>query len=215
LPEKSLRLVLCDDHTVVRAGLSRILENTPGFEVIGEAATAEEAVMLAERERPDVVVMDVSVPEEGGISATKRILNRSPGTRVLVLTMHDDVAYLREAFAAGAVGYVLKEAAEAELVTAVQTVASGGHYVHPVLGAALLKAQPAGPADRAPMSRLSAREVELLQLLAQGYTNPEMAKELHLSVRTIESYRANLQQKLKLKSRAELVRFARDTGLLQ
>jgi DNA-binding NarL/FixJ family response regulator len=156
--------------------------------------------------------MDLSLAGEDWISATRRIAEASPNTRVLVLTMHADVAYLRQAFEAGAAGYVLKKAADVELVMAVRTVAQGNQYVHPDLGAALLEEDFSG--GRSGQARpLSARETEILRLLALGYTNPEMANTLHLSVRTVEGYRSSIQQKLGLRSRAELAAFARDAGL--
>jgi DNA-binding NarL/FixJ family response regulator len=211
---ESLRVVLCDDHAVVRAGLYRILEDASEITVVGEADNADDAVTVVEREKPDIVVMDVGLPGETGISATQRIMQTCPGTRVLMLTMHDDVAYLRESFAAGAVGYVLKNAADVELILAVRQVSEGRRYVHPALGAALLAEQPEVPPPTRAVPKLSARETEILQHLAQGYTNPEMADSLHLSIRTIETYRASLQQKLGLRSRAELVRFARESGVV-
>jgi DNA-binding NarL/FixJ family response regulator len=214
LTEAPVRIVLCDDHTVVRAGLRRLLEDEPGFDVVGEAATAEDALTLVGTTRPDVVLMDLSLPGDDGIAATRSISAVHPGTHVLVLTMHDDVAYLREAFAAGAAGYVVKKAADVELVAALRTVAGGDTYVHPNLGAALLshKAAPTGSGGR--FADLSPREVEVLRLLAVGFTNPEIAEKLGLSVRTIETHRANVQQKLNLRSRAELARLARDSGLV-
>ncbi|MGH9037145.1 MAG: response regulator [Acidimicrobiia bacterium] len=210
-----LRVAVCDDHAVVRAGLRHILEDDPAIDVVGEATNAEEAVALAEAERPDIFVIDLSLPDESGIAATRRIRQVSDGTRVLVLTMHDDVAYLREAFEAGAAGYVLKKAADVELLQALHTVAAGERYVHPVLGAALLDHQSPPAAARGPaVPELSARESEILRLLALGHTNPEIAGTLHLSVRTVETYRSNIQLKLGLRSRAELARFARTAGLL-
>jgi DNA-binding NarL/FixJ family response regulator len=210
-----LRVAVCDDHAVVRAGLRHILEDDPDIEVVGEAATAEEAIALAGVEHPDIFVIDLSLPDESGVSATRRIRQVSAGTRVLVLTMHDDVAYLREAFEAGAAGYVLKKAADVELLQALRTVAAGDRYVHPLLGAALLDQQPAPAAPRAAaMPQLSARETEILRLLALGHTNPEIADSLHLSVRTVETYRSNIQLKLGVRSRAELARLARESGLM-
>lgn len=210
-----IRVALCDDHAVVRSGLSRILQEDPALDVVGEATTADEAVTLADTEKPDVFVMDLSLPGEGGISATRRIREVSPSTRILILTMHDDVAYLREAFAAGATGYVLKKGADVEFAQAVKTVATGGTYVHPALGASLLAETPSAPGKRSSVPQLSAREAEILKFVALGYTNAEMAKNLALSPRTVETYRANLQQKLGLRSRSELARFARDSGLLE
>lgn len=214
MSEAPIRIVLCDDHSLVRGGLRRLLEDEPGFDVVGEAATAADAISLVGTTRPDVVLMDLSLPGEDGISATRCISAEHPGTHVLVLTMHDDVAYLREAFAAGAAGYVVKKAADVELVAALRTVAAGDTYVHPNLGAALLtqKAAPSGVGGR--FADLSPRELEVLRLLAVGFTNPEIAEKLGLSVRTIETHRANVQQKLNLRSRAELARLARDSGLV-
>ncbi len=209
-----VRVALCDDHGVVRSGLRRILAAEPDLEVVGEAGTISEAVGLAAAERPDVFVMDLNLPDGSGITATATVRKVSPATRVLVLTVHDDVAYLRRAFEAGADGYVLKEAADVELVHAVRQVASGHQYVHPTLGAALLA--PDAPTARlgGPGGDLSEREVEVLRGIALGSTNSEIAERLYVSVRTVETHRAHVQQKLNIRSRAQLVRFARDAGLL-
>ena len=209
-----VRVALCDDHGVVRSGLRRILAAEPDLEVVGEAGTISEAVGLAAAERPDVFVMDLNLPDGSGITATATVRKVSPATRVLVLTVHDDVAYLRRAFEAGADGYVLKEAADVELVHAVRQVASGHQYVHPTLGAALLA--PDAPTARlgGPGGDLSEREVEVLRGIALGSTNSEIAERLYVSVRTVETHRAHVQQKLNIRTRAQLVRFARDAGLL-
>jgi two-component system response regulator NreC len=209
-----IRIALCDDHAIVRSGLRRILQAEPDFEVVAEAATAAEAIDAAATVQPDVFVMDIGLPDQSGVSATRAVRSASPNTKVLVLSMHDDVAYLRQAFEAGAVGYLIKEAADIELVQAVRQVAAGGQYVHPSLGAALLApdaptARPAGPGGE-----LSEREVDVLRLVADGLTNPEIADRLFVSVRTIESHRAHIHQKLNVKTRADLVRVARDAGLL-
>lgn len=212
LPDKPMRVALCDDHAVVRSGLRRILEDEADIEVVGEAGSADEAVALAQRHRPDVFVMDLGMPGEGGIAATKRLRELNPPPLVLVLTMHEDVAYLREALAAGAAGYVLKSAADVDLVQALRVIGSGGRYVHPTMGAALL--DPPAPAESASERLgLSVREIEVLRMLALGHTNPEIASTLHLSVRTVETHRANVQQKLGLRTRAELARFVRQSGL--
>ena len=210
-----VRVALCDDHSVVRSGLRRILAAEPDLEVVGEAGTIREAVILAAAERPDVFVMDLNLPDGSGITATATVRKVSPATRVLVLTVHDDVAYLRRAFDAGADGYVLKEAADVELVHAVRQVASGHQYVHPTLGAALLA--PDAPTARlgGPGGDLSEREVEVLRCIALGSTNSEIAERLYVSVRTVETHRAHVQQKLNIRTRAQLVRFARDAGLLE
>lgn len=195
---------------MVRSGLRMVLSEEPGIDVVGEAGTAAEAVDLAENLRPDVFVVDLGLPDRPGAWATRAILKASPDTRVLMLTMHSDIEYLREAFAAGASGYVVKEAAGGELVQAIRVVASGGQYVHPTLGSALLKPRQEPPE----LSGLSQREVEILRLVALGHTNGEIAETLHLSIRTIESHRAHIQQKVGVRSRAELARLARDAGLL-
>lgn len=210
-----IRIALCDDHAVVRSGLRHILEAEPDLEVVGEAGSAGEAVEVATSARPDVFVMDLGLPDRSGIAATADICAVSPATRVLVLTVHDDVAYLRRAFDAGAAGYLVKEAADVDLVQAVRQVASGKQYVHPTLGAALLA--PDAPAARpgGPGGELSEREVEVLALIANGLTNAEIAERLYVSVRTVETHRAHIHQKLNVRTRAELVRVARDAGLLE
>lgn len=209
----TIRVALCDDHAVVRSGLRRILAAEQDLDVVGEAGTAEEAVALAKAERPDVFVMDLGLPDASGIEATRRIAAASPQTSILVLTVHDDVAYLRRAFEAGAHGYLVKDAADVELVLAVRHVAAGKEYVHPRLGAALLSPTPAARAA-GPGGELSDRELAVLRLVALGYTNAEIAAELYVSVRTVETHRAHLQQKLGIKARADLVRYAREQGVL-
>ena len=209
-----IRVALCDDHAIVRSGLRRILEAEDDFEVIGEAGTAAEAVSVARETRPDVFVMDVGLPDESGIAATADVLKVSPHTKVLVLTVHDDVAYLRRAFEAGAAGYLVKEAADVDLVQAVRQVSAGHKYVHPELGAALLEPDAPGARLGGPGGQLSEREIEVLQFIALGLTNAEIAKRLYVSVRTVESHRAHVQQKLGISTRAELVQLARDAGLL-
>lgn len=208
-----IRVALCDDHGVVRAGLRAILNAEPDLEVVGEAASVAQACRLAADERPDVFVMDLNLPDGDGLAATREIASLSPDTKVLILTVHDDVAYLKRAFDAGAAGYLIKDAADLELVLAVRHVASGEQYVHPRLGAALV-ANENRPGASGPGGMLSDREGEVLRLIAQGYTNAQAAEELFVSVRTIETHRAHIQQKLGVRSRAELVRAAREAGLL-
>ena len=208
-----IRVALCDDHAVVRSGLRRIVAEEPDLEVVGEAGTAEEAIAVARAERPDVFVMDLGLPGISGIEATRRVAEVSPQTAVLVLTVHDDVAYLRKAFDAGARGYLVKDAADVELVLAIRQVASGEEYVHPRLGAALLTPAAYGRVV-GPGGELSERELEVLRRVALGLTSAEIATELYVSVRTVETHRAHVQQKLGLKARADLVRYAREHGLL-
>ncbi|MFP5327378.1 MAG: response regulator [Acidimicrobiia bacterium] len=209
-----IRVALCDDHAVVRSGLARIVADEPGLEVVGEAGTADEAVAVARAERPDVFVMDLGLPGTSGIEATRQVVEVSPRTAILVLTVHDDVAYLRKAFDAGARGYLVKDAADVELVLAIRQVASGEEYVHPRLGAALLAPAATGRVV-GPGGELSERELEVLRLVALGNTNAEIAAELYVSVRTVETHRAHVQQKLGIKARADLVRYAREHGLLE
>jgi two-component system response regulator NreC len=210
-----IRIALCDDHAIVRSGLRRILEAEPDLEVVAEAATADEAVTVARETQPDVFVMDVGLPDRNGVAATADVCKVSPATKVLVLTVHDDVAYLRRAFDAGAVGYLVKEAADIELVQAVRQVAKGRQYVHPTLGAALLAPDAATARPAGPGGELSEREVEILGFIANGLTNAEIAKQLYVSVRTVETHRAHIHQKLDVRTRAELVRIAREAGLLE
>lgn len=208
-----IRVALCDDHGVVRAGLRAILSNEPDLELVGEAASVAQACRLAKDEQPDVFVMDLNLPDGDGLDATREIAVLSPDTKVLILTVHDDVAYLKRAFDAGAAGYLIKEAADLELVLAIRHVASGERYVHPRLGAALV-ANESRPGTSGPGGALSDRESEVLRLIAQGYTNAQAAQELFVSVRTVETHRAHIQQKLGVRSRADLVRAAREAGLL-
>jgi DNA-binding NarL/FixJ family response regulator len=215
LPERAVTVALCDDHVVVRSGLRRLLEDEEEFSVVGEASTAEEAVAVAAREQPDVFVMDLGLRGTSGIDATRLVRQTCPKTKILVLTAHDDVAYLRKAFEAGASGYLVKDVADLELVLAVRQVAAGRQYVDPSLGAALLGAESLGPRPGGPGGELSERELNVLRQVALGYTNPQIAESLYVSVRTVESHRAHLQQKLDIKGRADLVRYARDLGLLE
>jgi DNA-binding NarL/FixJ family response regulator len=209
----TIRVLLVDDHAILRSGLRRVLESESDIEVVGEAENAERAVFEAIESKPDVVVMDVVMPGKSGIDGTPALLQAVPAARVLVLSMQDDPRYVRQAFEAGASGYVLKEAADTEVVGAVRAVAAGEHYVHPVLGARLVAAESA-ERKRAQEDPLSDREREVLRLLALGHTNQEIAKMLFISVRTAETHRAHIMQKLGLGSRAELVRYALDEGLI-
>jgi two-component system, NarL family, response regulator NreC len=209
----TIRVLLCDDHALVRSGLRRLLEFEARFEVVGEASNAEEAVDFIGRQQPDVLLLDIVMPGRSGIAAIPDLIAASPGTRILVLSMQDDPRYVRQAFSAGANGYLLKEAAGAELVQAIEDVAAGRRYVHPALGARLADAEANGH-DRAVGDPLSDREHEVLHLLALGNTNQEIAKQLFISVRTAETHRARIMQKLRLASRAELVRYALATGVL-
>jgi two-component system response regulator NreC len=209
-----MRVVIADDHALVRSGLRMLLESEGDFEVVAEAGTADEAVRAARLEKPDVVLLDVVMPGRSGLDALDDVLEAAPDAKVLVLSMQDDPRYVREAFAAGASGYLLKEAADAELVAALREVAAGGRYVHPALGARIAAADAAAEA-KAASDPLSDREREVLRLLALGHTNQEIAQMLFISVRTAETHRAHIMQKLRLSTRAELVRYALGEGVLE
>jgi two-component system, NarL family, response regulator NreC len=209
-----IRAVVVDDHAVVRSGIKLLLEREEDIEVVGEAGNAKDAIFRARALKPDVMLLDVVMPGESGIDVLPKLLKESPETKVLVLSMQDDPRYVREAFAAGASGYVLKEAADTEVVSAVREVARGGRYVNPELGARLVAAE-AAERRRAEEDPLSDREREVLRLLALGHTNQEIARQLYISVRTAETHRAHIMQKLRLSSRADLVRYAIDQGLLE
>jgi two-component system response regulator NreC len=216
---EKLRILLADDHAVVRAGLRMIITSQPDMEVVGEAADGREAIEQAERLRPDVVVLDLTMPGLGGLSALGVIREKAPGTKILVLTMHDDEGYLRQVLGAGGSGYVVKKAADMELLAAIRAVKRGEVYVHSSLTKSLVEGildrrleREAGASDR--LEDLSEREKEVLHLLARGYTNQQIADALFLSVKTIEPYRARLMEKLELRTRAELVHYALHKGLL-
>ncbi len=210
---KKTRLLVVDDHAVVRSGLRMLLDAESDFAVVAEAGNAREAIFEARAHKPDVIVLDVVMPGESGIEALPRLKKEAPDAKVLVLSMQDDPRYVREAFAQGANGYVLKEAADAEVVGAVREIAAGGEYVHPALGARMVAAEAQARAAAA-ADPLSDREREVLRLLALGHTNQEIAKKLYISVRTAETHRAHIMQKLGLSTRAELVRHAIAHGLL-
>jgi two-component system response regulator NreC len=206
--------VVVDDHAVVRSGIKLLLEREDDIEVVGEAGNAKDAIFRARALKPDVILLDVVMPGESGIEVLPKLLKESPETKVLVLSMQDDPRYVREAFAAGASGYVLKEAVDEEVVSAVREIAAGGRYVHPTLGARLVAADAAAKAA-ADADPLSEREREVLRLLALGHTNQEIAQMLYISVRTAETHRAHIMQKLGLSTRAELVAHALSQGLLE
>jgi len=209
-----IRAVVVDDHAVVRSGIRLLLEREDDLEVVGEAGNGKDAIFAVRALKPDVILLDVVMPRESGIDVLPSLLRESPQTKVLVLSMQDDPSYVREAFAAGASGYVLKEAADEEVVAAVREIANGGRYVHPALGARMVTAEAEARAA-AEADPLSEREREVLRLLALGHTNQEIAKMLYISVRTAETHRAHIMQKLRLSTRAELVRHALAQGLLE
>ncbi|HTX30401.1 MAG TPA: response regulator transcription factor [Solirubrobacteraceae bacterium] len=208
--EITLRIVIADDHSVVRRGLRQLLENEAGLEVVAEADDIDSARRYTRGHKPHVLVLDLNMPGGSTLEAIPAIREESPETRIVILTMQNEPAYAREALGAGVLGYVLKEAADTELVEAVRRAAAGDTYLNPRLGARVAAAPPPGPPDG-----LSEREVEVLRMIALGHTNTEIAQSLYLSVRTVETHRAHIQQKLRLASRAELVRYALQHGLIE
>ena len=205
-----ITIVLADDHRVVRSGLRLLLQGEPGMHVVGETGDIPGVLLMVELRKPDVLVLDLNMPGRRSLPAIPEIHAASPATRVVVLTMQDDPAFAREALQIGASAYVLKEAADEELVRAVRTAAGGGTYLNPELGARLA----AAPAEPEPPDDLSDRELEILLLIALGHTNAEVGATLFISTRTVETHRAHIQQKLGKSSRAELVRYALDRGLV-
>jgi two-component system, NarL family, response regulator NreC len=210
--EGKTKVVVADDHAVVRSGLRMVLDAEPDIEVVAEAADVESTFQKVRAHRPAVLVLDLHMPGGPSLPQIPALLEASPDTRIVVLTMQDDPAFAREALRAGATGYVLKEAANADLAQAIRQATEGRTYLQPELGAKLAQAQ---PEPEGPPDDLTEREVEVLRLIALGYTNAEIGEQLFLSVRTVESHRAHIQQKLRLQSRAELVRYALDHDMLE
>jgi two-component system response regulator NreC len=208
-----VRVIVVDDHAVVRAGIALLLERHDGFEVVGEAGSAGDAVDQARRLQPDVILLDLTMPGKSGIEALSDLKEVVPDASVLILSMEDDASYVRAAFELGAKGYLLKDAANEDLITALREIAEGREYLHPQLGARM-QAVDADDRRRQEDDPLSTREREVLRLLALGHTNQEIAQMLHISVRTVESHRAHILSKLRLHTRAELVRHALAEGML-
>jgi len=205
----AIRIVIADDHPVVRRGLRQLLQDEQGFEVVAEADDLQSARRYVRGHRPQVLLLDLNMPGGSSLDAIEEILDESPGLSIVILTMQDEPAYARRALSAGALGYVLKEAADTELVQAVRAAAQGRSYLNPQLGARIA-ATPSGPPDG-----LSEREVDVLRLIALGHTNAQIAATLYLSVRTVETHRAHIQQKLRLSHRAALVAYALEHGLIR
>ena len=214
--EQVIRVVLADDHPIVREGLRLLMNAQPDMRVIGEAADGEAAWRAARSLAPDVLVMDLSMPILGGAEAAARVRRDCPGVKVLALTVHEERAYLTQLLRAGATGYVLKRAAPAELVRAVRTVAGGGTYIDPALAGSLVEGylDAQGSAVDPSGDSLSAREREVIVRIAQGFSNKEIAAELGLSVKTVETYKARGSEKLGLRTRADIVRYGASQGWL-
>ncbi len=216
---EKLRILLVDDHAVLRAGLRLLIDSQPDLIVVGEAGNGEEAWRRASELRPDIILMDITMPGIGGMEAIRLIKRDVPGVRVLVLTMHEDEVYLRQALNIGAAGYVPKSAADLELLSAIRAVVRGGVYIHPSHTRLLLEGMLPVEGDRIvgqqdPYGSLSEREREVLRLVALGHTNGQIAEQLFISVKTVESYRARVMGKLNLPNRAALVRYVLERGLI-
>jgi two-component system response regulator NreC len=205
--------LITEDHELIREGLKALLSNEPGMEVVGAAPDAEQAIELTRQLQPDIVLMDISMPGRNGIEATRAIREAAPATRVLMLTVHEEKELVQEALRSGASGYVLKQALKSELINAIHAVLRGDIYVHSSLAQSLFNQAPAAPQAEEEIV-LTSREIETLKLIAQGYTNSEIGRLLSISVRTVEFHRSNLMDKLGVDSRAELVRYAAEHGLI-
>jgi two-component system response regulator NreC len=204
-------IVIADDHTVVRQGLRLLIDADPSLQVVAEAGTVADAERLTRAHRPTVLVLDLNMHGESGLEAIPRLRADAPDTAIVVLTMQDDPGFARQALQSGALGFVLKEAADEELLEAIQLAATGETYLNPRLGARLA-VQPPSPAG--PPDDLTERELDVLRLIALGYTNGEIAEQLYLSTRTVETHRAHIQRKLGRNTRAELVRYALEHNLI-
>lgn len=215
---KKIRVLIADDHTIVREGIRMILSAQPDIEVVGEAANGQEAIDLTRKLRPDVVVMDISMPGVSGINATKAIKAEMPEVNVLALTMHEDETYVFQLLKAGASGYVLKRGAASDLVNAVRAASKGEAFLYPSVAKAVvqdyLQRVEAGE-ERERWDGLTQREREILKLIAEGYTNREIAQKLYISVKTVQTHRAHILEKLGLHDRTELVRYAIRKGLIE
>ncbi|MBV5348049.1 response regulator transcription factor [bacterium] len=212
------RVLLADDHAVLRSGLRLLLTSQNEFEVIGEASSGSETLTLAEQLQPDLILLDLSMPSLGGLDALPALRKLVPSARILILTMHDDPQYLRQALKHGASGYVLKKAADAELLSAMRGVLRGEVYVHPSMTRILLEdmlPESQSTSEKNTWSNLSEREQEVLKMVALGHTSAEIASQLNLSAKTVETYRTRGMEKLGLRTRAALVRFALQNGLIK
>ncbi len=212
----SVGILIADDHGVLRAGLRALLNGEQDLKVVGEAAEGHEALRMAGDLQPDIVLLDLSMPNLNGIEVARQIKERFPAMSVLILTVHEDEGLLQEAIRVGASGYIIKRAVESELINAIRAVSRGEMYVHPAMTRALMKELAPRPVpDSDPARLLTRREMEVLRFIAQGHTNRQIADSLCLSVRTVESHRANLMSKLNLTGRVELVHYAMEHGLLE
>ena len=210
------KVLIADDHAIVRTGLRALLHSEPTLQLVGEATGGYEAIEMVANFQPDILVLDLSMPDLDGIAVTRQLQPLYPDLKILILTLHEDEALLRESIKSGASGYILKRAAESELISAIQIVMRGDMYVDPSMLRSLIGEQPQpANAGHESVDPLTPREIDVLKLIVQGYTNRQVGEELNISVRTVEGHRANLSGKLGLRSRVELVRYAREHGFLE
>ncbi|HEX2838712.1 MAG TPA: response regulator transcription factor [Phycisphaerales bacterium] len=215
MPTTQIRIMIVDDHAVLRSGLRLLIDAQPDMRVVGEAGTLHQAAEAAKSLTPDVITLDLSMPGPHGLAGIERLRTASPASKVLVLTMHEDASLVRSALAMGAVGYVVKSVADSELITAIRAVASGRLFVDSGNPNEPAPRERPAPTSGPPVDSLSEREREVLIAIAKGFTNQQVADKLHLSVKTVESYRARLMKKLNLGNRADLVRLALEMGVLR
>ncbi len=209
-------VVIADDHAIVRAGLRSLIHDEIGLDLVGEAAGGYEAIDLVQKNRPDVLVLDISMPDLDGISVTRKLKLDFPELLILILTLHEDEALVKEAIKAGASGYILKRAAETELISAIQVILRGDMYIDPSMLRSLFNESRADSTQQnLPAESLTPREIEILKLIVEGYTNRQIGEELSISIRTVEGHRGNISDKLGLHSRLELVRYARQHGIIE
>jgi two-component system response regulator NreC len=208
-------IVIADDHAIVRAGLRLLIHDEIGLDLVGEAAGGYEAIELVQKNRPDVLVLDISMPDLDGISVTRKLKPDFPELHILILTLHEDEALVKEAIKAGASGYILKRAAETELISAIQVILRDDMYIDPsMLRSLFTEPQPDSTQQNLPAETLTPREAEILKLIVEGYTNRQISEHLTISIRTVEGHRGNISDKLGLHSRLELVRYARQHGII-
>lgn len=210
------RILITDDHGILRAGLRALINGDPQLEVVAEAVNGEEAIQMVEKYQPDIVLLDMNMPGLNGIEANRALLAKHPHLKIIILTVHEDFGLVREALKAGASGYIIKRAVESELIDAIYAVSRDEIYVHPAMVRALLETpREENVSSQKSTKQLTSREVEVLRLIAQGHTNKQISERLRISIRTVETHRANIISKLGIKSRVELLRFATQNGLVK
>lgn len=214
MAKNQIRVVIADDHAILRSGLRMLIDSQSEMTVVGEAQNGDDAIQIARKTTPDIIILDVTMPERGGLHAIHEILKQNPNTRVLLLTMHEELAYLRTALAAGATGYVLKKSVDADLLSAIRAVHKGRVYVDSQLASELIQHTLPESSKPKVTEVLSERELQVLKLVAEGFSSREIAQQIYVSVKTVETYRGRFTEKLGLTSRAEIVRYALETGLL-